>query len=290
MNRTRTVVAGGVAALLLLGTGANAAAAPAAAAAVVGVTDPASLVDPFIGTANSGTTWPGASLPFGMIAWSPTSTTGDQTSTPAANGYDYNTTRVRGFSLTHLSGAGCNPGAAGDVPIMPFAGAVTSSPTADSADRTYVSTFSHANESADPGRYTVRLDSGVGVDLATTTRAGIGEFTFPAGRPANLLFRTSNSLNGSEDADITLDPANRTVTGSVLTGAFCGRRANGGVNNRRTYYRLFFSATFDQAFAGTGTWQNATLTPGGTTARGGEGYATGADRAGRGSGGWVGFA
>ncbi|MDT4988524.1 MAG: hypothetical protein QOI74_2618, partial [Micromonosporaceae bacterium] len=290
MNRTRTVVAGGVAALLLLGTGANAAAAPAAAAAVVGVTDPASLVDPFIGTANSGTTWPGASLPFGMIAWSPTSTTGDQTSTPAANGYDFNTTRVRGFSLTHLSGAGCNPGAAGDVPIMPFAGAVTSSPTADSADRTYVSTFSHANESADPGRYTVRLDSGVGVDLATTTRAGIGEFTFPAGRPANLLFRTSNSLNGSEDADITLDPANRTVTGSVLTGAFCGRRANGGVNNRRTYYRLFFSATFDQAFAGTGTWQNATLTPGGTTARGGEGYATGADRAGRGSGGWVGFA
>ncbi|MET0423272.1 MAG: GH92 family glycosyl hydrolase, partial [Actinoplanes sp.] len=267
-------------------------AVPAVAAPVPLVTDPAAFVDPFVGSTRGGNTWPGATRPFGMMAWSPTATTGDQTTAPASNGYDYNTTRLRGFSLTHVNGAGCSPGAAGDVPIMPYAGVVDSSPTADTRDAKYASTFSHANETAGPGRYAVTLDSGARADLAVNTRAGVGDFTFPAGSPASLLFRTSNSLNGSADAEITIDPATRTVSGSVLTGGFCGRRGNGGgaTNpNRRSYYRLYFSAVFDRDFASTGTWQNATLTPGGTTATGGEGYLTGADRAGRGSGGWVGF-
>ncbi|GAA3246796.1 GH92 family glycosyl hydrolase [Dactylosporangium siamense] len=271
-------------------TGAGLVAAPALPAAADVVTDPAAFVDPFIGSARDGNTWPGAVRPYGMLSWSPTSTRGDQTSTGAANGYQYDVTRIRGLSLTHLNGAGCNPGAAGDVPILPFASAVDSSPSADSTDAKYATNFSHADESAKPGRYTVKLADGVRADLAVTARAGVGQFTFPAGRPANLLFRTSNSLNGSEDAEITVDAANRRVTGSVLTGAFCGRRANGGTNNRKTYYRLYFSAQFDRAVTGTGTWVNGTLQPGGTRATGGEGYATGADRAGRGSGGWVSFA
>ncbi|TDD58755.1 glycoside hydrolase family 92 protein [Kribbella antibiotica] len=252
--------------------------------------DPAASVDPLIGSLRDGTTWPGAVRPFGMISWSPTSTRGDQTSTGAANGYQYDVTRVRGFSLTHLSGAGCNPGAAGDIPILPYVGTVDSSPTADTKDAKYASNFSHANEKAVPGRYTVTLDSGVKTDLAVTTRAGVGEFTFPADQSANLLFRTSNSLNGSEDAEITIDPSGRKVTGSVLTGAFCGRRANGGVNNRKTYYRLYFTASFDQPVVANGTWKNGDLAAGSTHTTGGEGYATGADRAGRGSGGYVTFA
>ncbi|GAB2999574.1 GH92 family glycosyl hydrolase [Streptomyces pseudoechinosporeus] len=246
-------------------------------------------VDPLIGTANGGNTYPGATLPYGMIAWSPTSTRGDQTSTGAANGYEYNATRLRGLSLTHVNGAGCNPGAAGDVPIMPFVGDVTSSPSADTKDAVYAANFSHADERAVPGRYSVGLDSGARADLAVSQRAGVADFSFPADKPANLLFRVSNSLNGSEDAQIEIDRANRKVTGSVLTGAFCGRRANGGTNNRKSYYRLYFSASFDRAFSTTGTWKDGTLSPGATTGSGGEGYATGADRAGRGSGGWVGF-
>ncbi|GAA2208689.1 GH92 family glycosyl hydrolase [Nonomuraea monospora] len=260
-----------------------------ASAAPVRTPDPAAHVDPLIGSAGGGNTYPGAVVPFGMISWSPTNTAGDQTNAAGANGYSYNTPRVRGFALTHVNGAGCHPGAAGDVPIMPFAGEVTSSPTTDTTDALYASTFSHDNESAKPGRYTVTLDSGVKTDLSVTTRAGVGEFTFPQDKQANLLFRVSNSLNGSEDAEITIDPATRTVTGSVLTGAFCGRRANGGVNNRKTYYRLHFAATFDRAFSGTGTWVNGELREDTTTASGGEGYATGADRAGKGSGGYVSF-
>ncbi|MFJ9752363.1 GH92 family glycosyl hydrolase [Streptomyces chartreusis] len=250
---------------------------------------PSALVDPLIGTANGGNTYPGATLPYGMIAWSPTSTTGDQTSTGAANGYQYDTTRIRGLSLTHVNGAGCNPGAAGDVPIMPFVGNVTSSPSADTKDAVYAADFSHADEKAVPGRYTLGLESGAAADLAVSKRAGVADFTFPSDRPANLLFRVSNSLNGSEDAHVDIDAAHRKVTGWVRTGAFCGRRANGGVNNRKSYYKLYFSASFDRGFSSVGTWKDGTLSPGSTTASGGEGYATGADRAGRGSGGWVGF-
>jgi predicted alpha-1,2-mannosidase len=278
------LLVGGLALVLLL------PAVPAQATVDPATVDPASYVDPLIGSARDGNTWPGAVRPFGMISWSPTSTPGDQTSTGAANGYQYDVTRVRGFSLTHVNGAGCNPGAAGDVPIMPYVGAVDTSPTADTTDAKYASNFSHADEVAKPGRYTVTLANGVKSDLAVTTRAGVGDFFFPSEGQPNLLFRTSNSLNGSEDAEITLDAANRKVTGSVLTGAFCGRRANGGINNRKSYYRLYFTASFDQPVVATGTWKDGTITPGGTKATGGEGYATGADRAGRGSGGYVSFA
>jgi predicted alpha-1,2-mannosidase len=277
------------AAIILTGALATAVMPPAAGAATALVPHPTAYVDPLIGTANGGNTFPGATLPYGMIAWSPTSTRGDQTSTGAANGYEYGATRLRGLSLTHVNGAGCNPGAAGDVPIMPFVGDVTSSPSADTKDAVYAANFSHDNERAVPGRYTLGLDSGATADLAVSKRAGVADFSFPAGKPANLLFRVSNSLNGSEDAEVDIDTAHRKVTGSVLTGAFCGRRANGGTNNRKSYYRLYFSASFDRDFASTGTWRDGTLAPGATTGSGGEGYATGADRAGRGSGGWVGF-
>ena len=286
------LLVGGLA-LALLVPALPTSAAPTSAGPSTGsatVADPAAYVDPLIGSARDGNTWPGAVRPFGMISWSPTSTRGDQTSTGAANGYQYDTTRIRGFSLTHVNGAGCNPGAAGDIPILPYAGEVDSSPTADTKDAKYAGNFTHADEIAKPGRYTVTLDSAVKADLAVTTRAGVGDFTFSAGKPANLLFRTSNSLNGSQDAEITIDPTHRKVTGSVLTGAFCGRRANGGINNRKTYYRLYFTASFDQPIVANGTWKDSTLSPGSTTTTGGEGYATGADRAGRGSGGYVGFA
>src|SRR3954451_5270121 len=105
------------------------------------VADPAAYVNPLIGTTNLGNTYPGAVTPFGMLAWSPQTSRGNQVSTPAPGGYQYAATRIRGFSLTHLSGVGCS-GADGDIPIMPFAGDVTTSPTADTTDATYASTFS----------------------------------------------------------------------------------------------------------------------------------------------------
>lgn len=251
--------------------------------------DLASHVDPLIGTANGGNTYPGAVRPFGMLSWSPTSTRGDQTDTGAANGYQYDTTRLRGFALTHVNGAGCHPGAAGDVPIFPHVGEMTLSPSADTTDAVYASDFAHADEIAEPGRYRLELANGAATDFAATMRAGIGTIRFPRDEPAHLLFRASNSLNGSEDAEVSIDPAARTVSGSVLTGGFCGRRGNGGGSNKVSYYRIHFVAKFDRDFAATGTWVDDQLRAGTTSASGGEGYETGGLRAGRGSGAYVGF-
>ena len=107
-----------------------------AGAAVHYVTDPASLVNPFVGTASvptvgrpmrlwatetSGNTFPGADVPFGMVQWSPDTPTRVDT-----GGYGYEDTSIIGYSLTHLSGTG-GP-SEGDVPILPVAGTVPADP------------------------------------------------------------------------------------------------------------------------------------------------------------------
>ncbi|MGY0021369.1 GH92 family glycosyl hydrolase [Streptomyces sp. YJ-C3] len=269
-------------------TGGLLAAVPAAAQASPAelVADPVSKVDPLIGTSNAGNTYPGAVRPYGMLSWSPQTTTGTQAKNPAPGGYRYDATRIRGFSLTHLSGVGCS-GAAGDIPVMPYVGDVTSSPSADTKDATYASDFSHANEKAEPGRYRVSLNSGATADLTATTRTGTGRFGFPADKPASMLFRTSNSESGSTDAHVEVDAQHRTVSGSVEAGNFCGPQSE---NNRHKLYTLHFTAHFDTPFAATGTWQDDEVRPGSTEASGGTGYdKDGNAQAGKGSGAYVTF-
>ncbi|MFH1764272.1 MAG: GH92 family glycosyl hydrolase [Gemmatimonadota bacterium] len=250
------------------------------------VTDPASYVDPFIGTANGGNTFPGAVLPFGMVQFSPETTRGDATRRPAPGGYQYDATTVRGFSLTHLSGTGCR-GASGDVPILPYAGEVTSSPSADSLDRIFVSRFSHANEMAIPGYYQVRSGDGVNTEVTASLRTGSARFTFPAGEPAKVLIRVSDSEVGSGDAYVEVDSGRRSVTGWVSSGNFCGYI---DPVIRHDYYTLHFVAEFDNPFTEVGSWEDETLSPGSTSARGGTTYGEdGYPVAGLGSGAWVGF-
>jgi predicted alpha-1,2-mannosidase len=262
-------------------------AAPASAApGPVAVKDPVSYVNPLIGSSNAGNTYPGAVQPFGMLAWSPQNSRGNQVSTPAPGGYEYSATKIRGFSLTHLNGVGCS-GANGDIPIMPYPGDVDSSPTADTTDGKYASTFSHTNETARPGYYKVGLDSGASAELTTTDRTGSGQFGFPADKPASMLFRTSNSESGSSAATVQVNAATRTVTGSVSAGNFCGPQS---ANNRKDLYTLYFTAHFDQPFAKVGTWTDATVNPGSTSATGGTGYSSSGNAvAGKGSGAYVTF-
>lgn len=93
------------------------------------VAEPVVLVNPLIGTTNGGNDYPGATLPLGMLAWSPEEprsrqqvARGDDPGRPAApDGYEYNSDRIRGFSLTHLMGVGC-ASASGDIPFMPYTG------------------------------------------------------------------------------------------------------------------------------------------------------------------------
>ncbi|MFD9094834.1 GH92 family glycosyl hydrolase [Streptomyces collinus] len=275
-----------LAAVLAMSGAPTALAATAAPPGLV--KDPTPYVDPLIGTRNGGDVFPGAVMPFGMLSWSPENTRGDATRTAAPGGYQYDATRIRGFSLTHMSGTGC-AGGSGDIPFFPYAGEVTSSPASDTKDAVYASGFSHTDETAEPGHYRVGLASGVTADLTATARTGSARFTFPADRPASLLVRTANSEVGSTDSSVTIDPAARTVSGSVTSGDFCGYLDPEG---RRAYYTLYFTARFDRPFKTNGTWRDGTLNPGSTTASGGTGgFAEGGRPvAGKGAGGYVEFA
>ncbi|HET6502636.1 MAG TPA: GH92 family glycosyl hydrolase [Amycolatopsis sp.] len=212
--------------------------------------DLANWVNPFVGTrpggadqgtgGGAGNTFPGAVVPFGMVQWSP------DTVKPQHGGYFYDDNQLKGFSLTHLSGAGCDTYE--DLPFIPFAGAVTTSPAIDPAH--YYLPFSHANEQASPGKYQVTLDSGVKVELSATQRTGSGRFSYPAGATASLLINAAGSAMGTDDAQ--LDVGKDTISGWASSGRFCGTDS---------HYRVYFYAKFDTPFAGTGTWRNGTVTP-----------------------------
>lgn len=250
------------------------------------VEHPVRYVDPFIGTRNRGNTYPGPVMPFGMIALGPETTRGDTRFAAAPGGYQYDANRIRGFSLARLSGTGCR-GASGDVPFFPFTGSVDRSPVDDAHDEVYATSFDHEREHASPGYYEVRLDDGIGVQLAVTERSGQARFAFPSNRAAKLLVRTSHGQIGSGDATTTIDAESATITGSVTSGNFCGYL---DPVNRRDYYTLHFVAQFDAPFVETGAWTNGRVRAGATRSRGGSGYGkSGVPPVGKGSGVWVGF-
>ena len=248
--------------------------------------DTASKVDPFIGTANGGNVFPGATMPFGMVQFSPeASPVNAKRQIAAPGGYEYGADHLRGFSLTNVEGWGC-AGGSGDVPLMPITEDVTQSPSTDFR-HTYASSFSHSDETAAPGLYRVRLGNGVEVRLTAGTRFGMASFRFPEGKPATLLVRTSDSEVGSTAAVTHIDKATGRISGSVTSGNFCGYIDK---EDRRPYYTLHFVARFDRPMGKTGAWHDTALVPEATEAEGGTGFgAKGFPEAGHGSGVWVNF-
>lgn len=248
--------------------------------------DRASWVNPMIGTANGGNVFPGATMPFGMVQFSPEATPVNKRRPIAApGGYEYGATKIRGFSLTNVEGWGC-AGGSGDVPVMPVTEAIGVSPSHDFRE-TYAAGFSHADEKAEPGSYRVKLSNGVEAELASATRMGVATFRFPDGQPARILIRTSDSEAGSTAAETSIDKRTGTVTGSVTSGNFCGYL---GTEDRRPYYTLHFAMRFDRPVTETGAWKDDTATAGATTAEGGTGFGQkGFAEAGHGSGVWAGF-
>ncbi len=130
---------------------------PAAAAPAPGPASNFADVDPMIGTGPDGHTYPGATVPFGMVQLSPDTWIGDfRHSYSHAAGYRYEDPTIQGFSHTHFSGAGHSD--LGDVLVMPIAGAVALDPgDPDHAGSGYRSRFSHDTEQAEPGYYAVTL-------------------------------------------------------------------------------------------------------------------------------------
>jgi predicted alpha-1,2-mannosidase len=262
-----------VSAATLLGAGSGALAPSIARAGVsgsdsmlgvpLGATSggPASVVDPIEGTAvgpsNPGNVseYPGASVPLGMVQFSPDTSPDRQITT--GSGYDYGDSHISGFSLTHLSGDGC--AIYGDIPILPAFGTLPSDPNEA------VQPFSHSHEHASAGNYAVSLGRGapargIGVQLTATTRSALGAFTFPAhgsGQHSDriagndrvgdyLLFKVSDSADGSTTSWVRI-VGNDELEGSVTSGDFCGIPGS---------YTLYFAAKFSQTFDASGTWRS----------------------------------
>jgi predicted alpha-1,2-mannosidase len=140
--------------------------------------DFAKHVNPFIGTGGHGHTFPGATVPFGMVQLSPD--TRIDGSWDGCSGYHYDDSTIYGFSHTHLNGTGVSD--YGDIMLMPTMG----EPSFD--NKVYSSTFSHDNEKASAGFYSVKLDKhDIDVRLTTSTRVGFHEYTFNKSGQANVI-------------------------------------------------------------------------------------------------------
>lgn len=142
------------------------------------VNDVLKLVNPFIGTGGHGHTFPGATVPFGMVQLSPD--TRIDGSWDGCGGYHYSDSIIYGFSHTHLSGTGVSD--YGDIMLMPTLGTAKFKPTE------YGTKFKHENEKASPGFYAVQLNNGISCEFTVTTRVGLHKYEFPATTDsANLL-------------------------------------------------------------------------------------------------------
>lgn len=136
---------------------------------------PVAHVDPFIGTAGTGHTYPGATRPFGLVQPSPDTGYGDW---QHCSGYRWEDAKILGFSQTHLSGTGCSD--LGDFLLLPFTGILHSGEPYGVKDA--------ATENARPGYYSVSLTNfGVRVEMTAAKRVAFHRWTFPKGKTAQVL-------------------------------------------------------------------------------------------------------
>lgn len=207
---------------------------------------PVDYVNTFIGTGMSGNCYPGAQYPFGMISISPNTTYEDYDNAYARSGYKYPRTEINGFGLTHYSGVGCH--AMQDLQFLPVSGDLNVSPVNNKDS--YKSTFSHLQEAASPGFYSVELpDYGVNVKFTTEKRSGIGEITYSGDQEAHIVLEPTNGANGIGDGLLTIDAERNRVTGWISTGGFCWRDPNDRP------YKVYFVTEFDTEIKDFGIWK-----------------------------------
>ncbi|HET7267117.1 MAG TPA: GH92 family glycosyl hydrolase [Oleiagrimonas sp.] len=198
---------------------------------------PWATANPMIGTAGNGHTFPGATVPFGMIQLSPdTAMPNFHKGYDWAAGYRYSDHSIMGFSETHFSGSGHSD--LGDVLLMPGTGKVQWDPgDPDQPGSGYRSHFSHKTEVAHPGYYAVTLDtSGVRAELTAGKRVGWHRYTFPRGKTAHVLLDLRPSIydyKGKVSWARLRVRADGTVTGY--------RETRGWAPGRQLYFAIRFS-------------------------------------------------
>jgi len=187
-----------------------------------------SFVNPFIGTGGHGHTYPGATMPFGMMQLSPDTRLD---SWDGCSGYHYSDEYIYGFSHTHLSGTGVSD--YGDILLMPTNN-VEFNNGAD-GKKGYRAHFSHDNEIAEPGFYKVHLDStNIDVELTVSKRSGIHKYTFPKNSKQIVILDL-------EHRDEVLN-SNATVYSNTEVGGI--RHSKAWATNQMLFYNIQFSRPF----------------------------------------------
>lgn len=192
-------------------------------------------VNVFIGTGGHGHTFPGATLPHGMVQLSPDTRLFGW---DACSGYYYDDTSIMGFTHTHLSGTGI--GDYGDILFMPVVGEKPLiAGTAENPDEGYRSRFSHEQESARPGYYQVLLqDDSINVELTATLRAGLHRYTYPKASDARLIVDMEPTIHGHQHPVTQI----RVVNDSTIAGM---KYTVGWAKHHYVYFYAVFSNPFD---------------------------------------------
>lgn len=189
-------------------------------------------VNPFIGTDGPGNTYPGATVPFGMVQLSP------DIGIPGWDriaGYYYQDTIISGFSHTHLTGTGA--GDLYDILVMP----TNSRSTKRIKENNYIpfSSYSHEKEKASPGYYSVDLlDFGIKAELTATERTGIHKYTFPEDQNSQIYIDLGYSLNWDSPTETYI----RVVDDNTIEGY---RKSTGWAKDQRLYFVIKLSKPFN---------------------------------------------
>lgn len=181
-------------------------------------------VNPFIGTGGHGHTYPGAVVPHGMVQLSPDTRLDGW---DGCSGYHYSDNYIYGFTHTHLSGTGCSD--YGDILLMPMNG----EPSAN--NKVYGSLFSHQNEKASPGYYSVKLDDdNILAELTATTRVGFHRYSFSGAVNNSVVIDLKHRDEVLESSLMILD--DHTIAGL--------RRSKAWADNQYVYFVVEFSSPF----------------------------------------------
>lgn len=193
------------------------------------------FVDPIIGTAGEGNTFPGAVVPWGMVS------PGPRTSLGAPSGYKFGEPYLYGFAQVHLSGTGCPD--LGNVILAPTTGAVK--PSVDAYRSKY------DEEIAVAGYYKVNLtDYRIKAEMTATARAAYHRYTFTSAGDANMLIDATGGQTPSRGGYVKIVSSTE-VEGSNISGGFCGKPVSQAV---------YFFIRFNKSAARTGTWNDEKLT------------------------------
>lgn len=201
-------------------------------------------VDPMIGTAKMGHTYPGATVPFGSVQLSPETDTIAYSLNGKYNGdvykycagYQYEDKTIVGFSHTHFSGTGHSD--LGDFLIMPTTGKLQLNPGVASKPHSgYRSAFSHATEKAEPAYYSVLLeDHNIKAELTATTRVGMHQYTFPKSDEAHIILDLTSGIYNYDKKNVWTFV--RVENDTLITGY---RQTNGWARTRTVYFAMSFS-------------------------------------------------